>query len=139
MDNQIYFNQTNEWADFWIQANGTNHNIYFVETDYMSCYIYEYPFMMGKKFWYIPRGFILKKPDVIKLLSTPSKNISGQTGLTDEIFANINSLLNEISAKARNNPDISTVEIVNNREKTMVNICLISLLFILEVKMIAKP
>ena len=110
MDNQIYFNQTNEWADFWMQANGNNHNIYFVETEYMSCYIYEYPFVMGKKFWYIPRGFTIKKPDVIKLLSTPTKNLSGQNALTQEIFGNINLLLEEVSAKARNNTEIAFIK-----------------------------
>lgn len=110
MDNQTYFNQTSDWANFWIQANSDNHNIHYIETEYMSCYVFEYPFVMGKKFWYIPRGFNLKKPDVIKLLTNPSKNASGQNALTDEIFVNINLILEQVTAKAKLNPEIAFIK-----------------------------
>jgi lipid II:glycine glycyltransferase (peptidoglycan interpeptide bridge formation enzyme) len=65
MDNMFksyYFNQTQDWANFWIQANDDSHTLHYLEDQNFACYTYEYPLALGKKFWYIPRGFIARSP-----------------------------------------------------------------------------
>lgn len=70
MDNLVYFNQSEEWANFWIQSNDNNHEIYFFEDSNIAAYVYEYPLFMNKKFWYIPRGFLIKNKEFVKALTS---------------------------------------------------------------------
>lgn len=55
-----YFLQTPEWANFWKNASGANHNYTFFEDENYSSYIYEYSWKLKQKFWYLPKGPILK-------------------------------------------------------------------------------
>ena len=63
---QFYFNQTKEWTSFWKEANDDNHKVIEIKTTKLHTFIYEYPFVAGKKFWYIPRGFNLLKDNTNK-------------------------------------------------------------------------
>jgi lipid II:glycine glycyltransferase (peptidoglycan interpeptide bridge formation enzyme) len=52
---QKYYNQSEEWAQFFLKANPIGHDV--IKLDYQSdtVYIYEYPLFGKFKFWYIPR------------------------------------------------------------------------------------
>ncbi len=62
--NDSYFWQTQEWADFWQQANGRGHGVYQINcqltkgqhTIALQAYVYRYPWYFGQNFLYLPRG-----------------------------------------------------------------------------------
>lgn len=72
LSNPVYFLQTQKWLEFWKSANNSNHNYHFFELKSknfkLNCFIYEYPWQLKQKFWYIPRFSILEvlsKPEEI--------------------------------------------------------------------------
>lgn len=54
-DYPTYFLQTKEWTDFWQSSNALDHSIKFFSYESLSCFVYQYPWNFGQKFWYIPR------------------------------------------------------------------------------------
>lgn len=50
-----YFNQSEEWKQFFLQANNDNHSVIDVEFEGVTTIVYEYPLVKGFKFWYVPR------------------------------------------------------------------------------------
>lgn len=54
-----YFLQTQSWMNFWANYNKAGHQVYFFEEGFLSCYIQEYPWHFGAKFWYIPKAPVI--------------------------------------------------------------------------------
>ena len=54
-----YFLQTQSWMNFWANYNKTSHQVHFFEEGFLSCYIQEYPWHFGGKFWYIPKAPVI--------------------------------------------------------------------------------
>jgi lipid II:glycine glycyltransferase (peptidoglycan interpeptide bridge formation enzyme) len=50
-----YFNQSQQWAEFYKQANDEHHDIIEFKCLGQIIYVYQYPFTKSKKFWYLPR------------------------------------------------------------------------------------
>jgi len=61
---KYFITQTN-WANFWLAANGQNHRIISIEIEASlePVIIYEYPWELGQKFWYLPRLFLPQNLD----------------------------------------------------------------------------
>ena len=59
INHQPHFLQTNDWAQFWLEANPTNHNFHTHTTTNdefeLTSLIYEFPWHFNQKFWYIPK------------------------------------------------------------------------------------
>lgn len=63
-----YFLQTQEWAEFWLQSSNfeqnKKHSFYTVSSSNHSIkkqekiFIYEYPWQLKQKFWYIPKLYL---------------------------------------------------------------------------------
>jgi hypothetical protein len=62
----FYFLQTKAWLEFWLKASGKKHNYHYFENEELFCYVYEYPWQLGQKFWYIPKGPIIKNNNITK-------------------------------------------------------------------------
>ena len=56
-----YFLQTLSWVKFWKKASNKNHDYKLFEDQNYYTFVYEYPWKLKQKFWYIPKGPILKK------------------------------------------------------------------------------
>lgn len=54
-----YFLQTRDWLDFWKQASGSGHDFQLFEKGCLQAYIYEYPWHLGQKLWYLPKAPVL--------------------------------------------------------------------------------
>lgn len=56
----LYFINSEVWADFWKQANPTNHEFFVVrsksENIELQTIIYEFPWRFGEFFWYVSKG-----------------------------------------------------------------------------------
>ena len=62
---QPYFIQNKDWMYFWKNANNKiskseNHKCYFFESENLQVNVFEYPYILGSKFWYISKGPVLK-------------------------------------------------------------------------------
>jgi Acetyltransferase (GNAT) domain len=59
-----YFWQKTAFAEFWKTANGTGHGILQIEKEYfgikIKAIIYQYPWFLGQKFWYLPEGPVVQ-------------------------------------------------------------------------------
>jgi lipid II:glycine glycyltransferase (peptidoglycan interpeptide bridge formation enzyme) len=53
-----YFLQSQKWSQFWLKANREGHDVHFFQSynKNLFCYVYQYPWFFGKKFWYIPKA-----------------------------------------------------------------------------------
>jgi FemAB family len=55
-----HFLQTQSWADFWLEVNPDNHDYHWLTTTIgefeLRSLIYEFPWQLGEKFWYIPKA-----------------------------------------------------------------------------------
>ena len=51
-----YFLQTKSWGEFWLKSNPKNHKLIEISIENETHFIYEYPWQLGQKFWYIPRA-----------------------------------------------------------------------------------
>jgi FemAB family len=79
-----YFLQSQDWLEFWQKASGTNHKYHLIESDGLKAYVYEYPWYLGKKFWYLP-----KFPLIDRHLANSEKNKEFESafkGLMDKIL-----------------------------------------------------
>jgi lipid II:glycine glycyltransferase (peptidoglycan interpeptide bridge formation enzyme) len=55
-----YFIQTKDWSDFWLESSLDNHFVECIshntEKIEISTIVYQYPWHLGKSFFYIPKG-----------------------------------------------------------------------------------
>jgi lipid II:glycine glycyltransferase (peptidoglycan interpeptide bridge formation enzyme) len=109
LQNPIYFNQTTEWAEFWLKSQAAGHDLMHIEDDNFSCYLYEYPFIMGKKMWYIPRGFVLKNKEFEKVLALP-KNVDLYDRVMNDVLSNIKQFLERVRLQAEERKDIVLIK-----------------------------
>jgi lipid II:glycine glycyltransferase (peptidoglycan interpeptide bridge formation enzyme) len=61
---QPYFLQFHDWTKFWEKVNGGEHKVIEFEVSSelfsLSTIVYQYPWYLRQKFWYIAKGGILK-------------------------------------------------------------------------------
>jgi hypothetical protein len=56
-----YFLQTHIWADYWKNANLAGHEYYeFGAESGLYFIVYEYPWQLGEKFWYLPKAPVVR-------------------------------------------------------------------------------
>ena len=85
---QPYFLQTTEWAEFWKSVNPIGHKFFWHKSDIeisksdeteniTTCetLIYEFPWHLGEKFWYLPKFPLLKQENWENLPSQTIKNL----------------------------------------------------------------
>ena len=91
-----YFNQSLEWSEFWQKANNdSKHKIQVFESKNLKAYVYQYPFILDKYFWYLPRGVILKN----------------HSSLDDDLKQELENIILEISYKAKVNKHITFLKV----------------------------
>jgi lipid II:glycine glycyltransferase (peptidoglycan interpeptide bridge formation enzyme) len=97
-----YFLQTKEWGQFWLEANPSDHRFFSIKIDEkLEVWIYEYPWQLGAKFWYIPRLDLGQKyrENLLKIIDEAKKSniIFIKTDFDDNWLATQN---------LQNNPDL---------------------------------
>lgn len=97
-----YFLQTKEWGQFWLQANPSDHRFFSIQLDQDSeVWVYEYPWQLGAKFWYIPRLDLGQKyrENLVKIINKAknSKIVFIKTDFDDNWLE---------TQKLQNNPDL---------------------------------
>jgi Acetyltransferase (GNAT) domain len=59
-----YFLQFTDWTKFWERVNGGEHKVLQFEVSSesftLSTAVYQYPWYLGQKFWYVAKGGVLK-------------------------------------------------------------------------------
>jgi lipid II:glycine glycyltransferase (peptidoglycan interpeptide bridge formation enzyme) len=106
-----YFNQSKEWSSFWLQANSSDtnqHDIKYFEDENFATYIYDYPFVFGKRFWYIPRGIIVKNDQIETFLLSPNLHTVESH---KEYYDKLTTFLQTIVDSAQENKNVSYVKI----------------------------
>jgi lipid II:glycine glycyltransferase (peptidoglycan interpeptide bridge formation enzyme) len=79
-----YFVQNPDWVSFWVKANNKLnpskiHKSYYFENNLLETQVFEYPFWLGKKFWYISKGPVFKKEIDLNKLYNDSEYVDKQT------------------------------------------------------------
>jgi lipid II:glycine glycyltransferase (peptidoglycan interpeptide bridge formation enzyme) len=71
-----YFLQTKSWAKYWKKANLAGHEYFeFSSTNGLSGIVYQYPWQLGEKFWYVPKGPVAKSKMNISDLTREFKEL----------------------------------------------------------------
>ncbi len=99
-----YFLQTPEWMNFWIGYNKLNHRVHHFQEGSLLCYIQEYPWQLGTKFWYIPKAPVF----------TEQKSRLNQ----ETILQDLDNLYSKITKQAKEN---GIIFIKNDFDDTLTN------------------
>lgn len=73
-----YFLQFESWTNFWQSVNGKPHDIFYFQVSNvkfnLSTQVYQYPWHLGQKFWYIAKGGVLSSKLIQNGDQTEQKN-----------------------------------------------------------------